>query len=111
LRDVDNVDNPSKMSSRAMRKLQGENLEQELEKIHMKTEEADVDSNEEEDYDVGGGGGGARPKQRRNPFEMVGTVGGAARVEQLVSSTCRAAGKCPVFYSSISAPTKTRAPR
>jgi hypothetical protein len=82
LRDVDNVDNPSKMSSRAMRKLQGENLEQELEKIHMKTEEADVDSNEEEDYDVGGGGGGARPKQRRNPFEMVGTVGGAARVEQ-----------------------------
>ena len=62
------------MSSRALRKLKGENIEDEINKIRGKTKEDNEEEEEEEEEDEGprgGGGGGARPKQRRNPFEMV----------------------------------------
>ncbi len=63
----------STMSSRALRKLKGENIEDEINKIRGKTKEDNEEEEEEEEEGPrgGGGGGGARPKQRRNPFEMV----------------------------------------
>ena len=63
------------MSTRAMRKLRGDTLDDDLKKIN--DSRADHDRDEDDDDDdspaAGGGrgGGGARPKQRINPFEMV----------------------------------------
>ena len=59
------------MSSRAMRKLRGDTLDDDLKKINDSTADQDEDDDEGDSATVGGRGGGARPKQRINPFEMV----------------------------------------
>ena len=63
------------MSTRAMRKLRGDTLDDDLKKINESRADNDKDEDDDEDDSPAtggrGGGGGARPKQRINPFEMV----------------------------------------
>ena len=61
------------MSTRAMRKLRGDTLDDDLRKIHDNEDDPskEEDDEAEDGTAIGGRGGGARPKQRINPFEMV----------------------------------------
>ena len=61
------------MSTRAMRKLRGDTLDDDLRKIHDNKDDPSKEEDDEAGDGVatGGRGGGARPKQRINPFEMV----------------------------------------
>ena len=62
------------MSTRAMRKLRGDTLDDDLKKINDSRADQDRDEDDDDDDSVAvQGRGGARPKQRINPFEMVRT--------------------------------------
>lgn len=63
------------MSTRAMRKLRGDTLDDDLKKINDSRADRDRDEDDDDDDDSVAvqGRGGARPKQRINPFEMVST--------------------------------------
>lgn len=99
------------MSSRAMRKLRGDTLDEDLKNINNSKADDDEDDDDDDLATTGGRGvgGGARPKQRINPFEMVSICDQCqeyVRTENARNSECQNVipefSRVPLFlYSSF----------